>query len=61
MKVLLPLFTAGSLTVGGGGVAVAALNLHTVSPRLLGAGIAAAILGTLLGAVGLSRLRRGGG
>lgn len=57
MKMLLSFFIAGSLSIGGGGVAVAALNLQTQSPRLLGVGIAAAVLGTLGGAVGLRRLR----
>jgi hypothetical protein len=57
MKFILPLFIAGSLALGGGGVAVAALNLHTGSPRLLGVAIAAAVLGILFGAFGLRRLR----
>ena len=57
MKMILPLFIAGSLSLGGGGLAVAALNLHTASPRLLGVGIAAAAIGTLCGALGLARLR----
>lgn len=57
MQAVLPFFIAGSLAIGGGGVAVAALNLHTGSPRLLGAGIAAAIVGALMGALGLARLR----
>jgi len=57
MKMLLPLFVAAALSLGGAGVAVAALNLHTSSPRLLGAGIIAAVVGTLFGALGLHRLR----
>jgi len=56
MRTLLSLLIAGSLALAGGGVAVAGLNLHTGSPRLLGAGIAAALLGTIVGALGLRRL-----
>jgi hypothetical protein len=54
---ILPFFTAGSLALAGGGLAVTALNLSTASPRLLGAGIAATLVGILLGAIGLRGLR----
>jgi hypothetical protein len=53
----LPFFVAGSLALAGGGVAVTALNLYTHSPRLVGAGIAAALVGILMGAIGLRALR----
>jgi flagellar motor component MotA len=56
MKLVLAFLIAASLALGGAGVAVAALNLRTESPRLLSAGVAAAILGTLAGTLGLYRL-----
>jgi hypothetical protein len=57
MKIMLPFFIAGSLALGGGGVAVVALNLHTASPRIMAVGIVASVLGTFCGALGLRRLR----
>ncbi|HUK07176.1 MAG TPA: hypothetical protein VLX09_04835 [Stellaceae bacterium] len=56
MRLILPFFIAGSLALGGAGLAIAALNLYTASPRLMSAGVAAAIVGTLLGGLGLIRL-----
>jgi hypothetical protein len=53
----LPFFIAVSMALAGGGVAVTALNLSTHSPRLLGAGIAATLVGILMGAIGLRGLR----
>jgi len=49
------LFSAGLIALGGAGGAVIAMNLHTSSPRLMTAGIAAAILGIVGGGFAISK------
>ncbi len=56
MKTLRALVAAGGTALGGAGIAVAALNVSGQSPRLLTAGVLAAVVGTGLGALGLRRL-----
>jgi len=56
MKTRLSLVVAFSIALGGSGIAVAALNIGTHSPRLLGAGIIAAVIGIALGGIVLGRL-----
>jgi len=48
-------FTACCLSLSGAGGAVIGLNLHTASPRLLGAGVAAAVIGVMGGGLALGR------
>jgi hypothetical protein len=47
---------AGLLALAGAGGAVIAINLHTGSPRLMGAGVACAIVGIGGGGLTLGRL-----
>ena len=49
---------AGLLALAGAGGAVIAVNLHTESPRLMGAGIACAIVGITGGGLLLGRTFR---
>jgi hypothetical protein len=44
------------MALAGTGGAVIALNFHTASPRLLGVGIACAVLGILGGGLALGRV-----
>jgi len=49
------IFIAACIALAGTGGGVWVENLHTGSPRLLMAGIAAAILGTIAGGLALGR------
>lgn len=49
MRRIFALVISGCLVVGGGGVGVAGLSYGTHSPRLLAAGLLAAVVGALLG------------
>lgn len=46
---------AGLLALGGAGGAVIVINVHTASPRLMAAGLAAAAVGIIGGGLALGR------
>jgi hypothetical protein len=58
MDFLRGIVTAGLIALAGAGGAVIALNLHSSSPRLMGAGIAAGAVGVIGGGVLLARGQR---
>lgn len=55
MDYLRGLITAGLVALAGAGGGVVALNIHSNSPRLMAAGIGAAIIGILAGGFMLTR------
>ncbi len=55
MDYLRGIFISFCIALAGAGGAVIALNLSTGSPRIMGAGIAAAIVGILVGGIALGR------